>query len=245
VKTLTLVHANVKTLELAERAIPPNNYKYAIIKHRPRDVGGLRFAPDTVPIQDQPARTGKGHTIPISPAWFRHLHAINSEGGYAYIRSIGAMWINNDYDQDDPLAMAWAESVNCGGNFIAYDRETKTHVHLVAQDHTLHADTELNPLISNWFSMPWLYWKACAISKYGQIRNVASGLDVYFALIQYGDLWMHKDSLELFPEGNYNYQLRATNVYDGNRPLMTVARDRTRTFYTNWRINETGVVPPA
>ncbi|MBU2051293.1 MAG: hypothetical protein KKH61_20290, partial [Gammaproteobacteria bacterium] len=79
----------MKTLKIVKNYSTPSPppYKFAIVKHRPRDneAGfGIQFSPDTVPMQDQAQGTGKGDTIPILDPWWEYMQKINTPDGYSY-----------------------------------------------------------------------------------------------------------------------------------------------------------------
>ncbi len=251
-----------------------NLTKVAIIKHKPR--GGdsflsafyskvrnlilpkkfaIEFYPDTIVMQDQPKGTLKGHTIPVLDPWWSHLEKINSPQSYEYTRSVHKMWINIEYRIDGKIPQA--ESIHCGGNYVTYDVESSTHIHLVAYPYTMKTNT-LDPNIDNWHFNPHKFWKACAINSSGQIINVGNnrdepglGLDVYFPLLKYGEVYLPKTDVEFFPAlpANSTYELRGMDVYLNQNgslsPLMTTTTDRKRTYYTDWfRLETVGVVPP-
>jgi hypothetical protein len=182
---------------------PPLPYRFGILRHRPRDVlPNFEYAPDTIPLQDRPAGRGKGDVIPVLPPWWDYIHKLNpGEKEYRYTRSIGAMWINIPYDQDDPNPNPppKAESIGNGGNFVAFDLMTDTHGRLVSWSYAQDT-SELDPSKYNWYEMPWLVWKAVAINLAGDLRNVGQGLDVYFPTLRFTELWTHRLDVELFPE---------------------------------------------
>jgi hypothetical protein len=222
-------------------------YNFAIVRHIPRDVlssEGKPFAPDTVPMQDRPAGSGKGDPIRILPSWWSFIRKINNDKGYKYVNSIFAMWINNPFNQEDPNAKVNAESIIGGGNPVAYDMETTTHIRLVSWSFDKDTST-LNPLLDNWYWKPYLFWYPVAIDIHGNLIHVSGGVDAYFPLIKHTELWMNKNSVELFPDG-YDYVLRGMNVYNGStsNPLMTVDKMGKRTFYDGWKIDTYGVLPP-
>jgi hypothetical protein len=190
-------------------------------------------------MQNIPAGTGKGDPIHIESNMWHLIERINSVRGYQWARSIGNMWINLDYAIDTPYSTARAESIHCGGNFFKYSEETATHVKLVAYD--WRADT--TNITDNWFTDSAIFWKACAIRVDGKVINVANDLDVYFPLVSERPLWMNKKDVELFPDTGADYQVRGCDVYDGNKPLMTVDAGGRR-FYTTWFYLDTlGVIP--
>lgn len=205
--------------------------KFAIVRHRPR-AGGLSFFPDTCPMQNVPNGTGKGDDIHIESNWWHHIERINSERGYKWARSIGNMWINKTYNIDVPYSTAPAESIHCGGNFIAYDLETPHHVRLVAYPYRM----DTTNLKDNWFNKPWMFWKACMVNSEGEIGKVANALDVYFPLIAERELWINKIYIEKFPDGP-DYRLQGKDVYDGSRPLLVNGN-----FLTDWKLETKGVV---
>jgi hypothetical protein len=122
----------------------PTQYKFAIIKHRWRTTSsGLIAPPDTCPFNDLPTNLEtKGTSIPIRSNWWRFIKQINNPGGYEYARSIGNMIINTSYDQDaaEPQPPAMAESIGCGGNFIAYDKEINEYVRIVSYNYLDNTD---------------------------------------------------------------------------------------------------------
>lgn len=249
-------HFNTQTLVYNEIKPPP--YKFAIVKHgiyNDSNEWGITYYPDARPMQDRPVGTGKGNTIPILPSWWSYMRKINTPEGYTYNRSIGAMWINIWYDQERDKPTPRAESIHCGGNFVAYEEETGTHVKLISYDYRMKTDV-LNPAVDNWHMKPYMFWKAVAVDKSGNMINPhvkSKGIDVYFPLIRNTELWMNKKDLELFPvpPDGVQYDLRGVNVYGWNAqrgdflPLLTYT-DRVRRFHTDWfSLSTVGVIPPA
>lgn len=174
--------------------------QYAIVRHHPRpplrtDAGKnmrMIFYPDTVPMENIPAGDSKGPVIFVFDPIWKHLRAINSERGYNYTRSIGAMWINIPYkDGQTPKA----ESIHCGGNFVQIKKRQNGHVLLKSISNRVASV----PDEWTWLNHPELHWKACAVNSYGDIINVANELDVYFLLIHETELWMDLNDLEVFP----------------------------------------------
>lgn len=234
-----------RTKEYKEAA-PFPTYRYAIIKHRYEGRGGnLVFYPDTCPFGDAPnSSDGKGTSVQIYPEWWKFIKKINNGSGYEYARSIGNMIINNYYNQEalDPEPPATAESIGCGGNFLAFDNQIGNKVHAIC--YNKFDDTDLlDPLVHNWVSRPWEIWKACAVDVNLRVINVANALDVYWPMIARTEFWVHTDYLEMLPLGP-DYKFRGVNVYNGTQPLLTTVNG-VRTFYNGWHINTTGVVPPA
>jgi len=178
---------------------------------------------------------------------WRYMEKVNLPypGGYKYTRAKNALWINNaEWDNEIPYNPSdEAVSHICGGNFIAYDTETPTHVRLVSYANDLDMNRVLNPEIDNWVMKPYKWWKAIAVNKDGTLINVGQDVDAFFPLLRGKyELWMYKKHLEFFPKG-YHYQLRGCNVYDAGRPLLTVV-GRKRMFHTSWRLETVGVIPP-
>lgn len=188
--------------------------KLAYVKHNFARVGfpQIKYFPDVIPMNDTPNTTQKGRTIPIAGNWWRYIEKINSEAGYKYTRSIGAMWINIEYNNEIPYSTGRAEPVHCGGNFLSYDLETNTHVRVIAWDNGMDT-SHLDPAIHNWKNMPHMFWKACAVERDGtKVINVSAG-DVYFPLIcnvpQFGlpaEMWMRKSNLDLLGEREYTFK---------------------------------------
>jgi hypothetical protein len=195
--------------------IPTVKIKLAYIKHQPERSGfNIRFYPDTCIMQDEGRGKLKGRTIPIHENWWRYIEKINDERGYKYARSIGAMWINIGYDIDTPYSMAKAESIHCGGNFIEWDLETRTHVRVVSYPNDFDASI-LDPLVDNWMNKPHRFWKVVTINLDGKLLNPTvrgAGADVYIPIIcnvrQFGKepgLWIEKDKLQIFAEDFYTF----------------------------------------
>lgn len=225
-----------KTIDYLEKY---SGRRYAIIKHRWREsTPPLKFPPDTCPFGSSPSGDGKGTTIPIRITWRNHIKKINNSKGYDWCMSVGNMWINTPYTEgQDPKA----ESIGCGGNFLAFDEETTTHVKAISYKWTDDASI-LDPTIHNWQNRPWMIWKACAIGEDGRVINVSNALDAYIPMIAKTDFWVHKKYLEMLPTG-YDYRFSGVNVYDKAQPLLTV-EGGIRKFHTSWKIDTVGVVPP-
>ncbi len=249
-------HFNTQTLVYKEIRPPP--FKFAIVKHVIPDVSAgfkITYYPDAVPMQDRPKGTGKGSGIPVFSSWWSYMRKINTPEGYSYNRSVGAMWINAEYRDEDgkEIKTPVAESIHCGGNFVAYEEETNTHVKLISYDYRMKTDV-LNPVVDNWFMKPYLFWKAAAVGISGKIINPhvkSKGIDVYFPLIRNTELWMNKNDLELFPTppDGVQYDLRGVNVFGWKNgdilPLLTYT-NRVRKFHTDWfKLSTVGVIPPA
>ena len=251
-------HFNSQKLVYTEFKPPP--YKFAIVKHGvyvPENEWGITFYPDARPMQDRPQGTGKGDTIPVLNPWWEYMQKINSPDGYSYNRSVGALWINIEYRDanGNQIKIPRAESIHCGGNFIAYEEETNTHVKLISYDYRMKT-SGLNPSVDNWQMKPYLFWKAVAVSSDGKLLNPhvkGKGIDIYFPLIRNTDLWMNKNDLELFPSppDGVQYYLRGVNVYGLHAqrgdllPLLTITNG-VRKLHTDWfRLSTVGVIPPA
>jgi len=253
-----ILHTEGESRLFEKRQVPVQPpYKFAIVKHViPNETGefNITYYPDAVPMQDQPKGTGKGDTIPILNPWWEYMQKINTPDGYSYNRSVGALWINIKYKDADgnQIKTPRAESIHCGGNFIAYEEETDTHVKLVSYDYRMKT-VGLDLEIDNWFMKPWMFWKACAVNSGGKVINPyvkSRGIDVYFPLIRNTELWMNKNDLELFPDppAGWSYEPRGVDVFAFNGmgyiPLLTVV-DGQRMFHTDWfRLQTTGVIPP-
>jgi len=226
-------------------------YKYAIVRRHANTKPYPEFAPDIPAMQNGRGPygvpgvndTGEGLEIPIMANWWKYIKKTNSDKGFAYTQSVGLLWMNdrNWVNAVPGVTTGMAVSHIGGGNFISYDTETATHVHLVAYDYRMNTDT-LDPKEDCWKENATMFWKASATNMEEKIINVGN-IDVYFPLIKgYADLWMNKKQLELLPVGP-DYVFRGCNVYDGKKPLMTVV-GRTRTFHTSWKIETMGVIPP-
>jgi len=226
-----------------DNVINVNPLRYAIIKPRSdgRGYGGLDFVPDTAPLQDSPSGTGKGAQVEVRPELWRYIEKINTPADYGYTRAIGKMWINSPYAINTPYSTAKAESLSCGCNIVAYTDETSTHVKLLSRPWGFDT-SKLNPEIDNWHNYPYLFWKAQAISPFGQLIKVGEAQDVYFPLIHNTELWMAKSMIELFPVGP-RYRFYGLNVYDRDKPLLIV-NSSGRHFYNGFRINTPSLIPP-
>jgi len=221
-------------------------HRFAIVRHDPRDTLPDKYAPDTITMQDFPSKagTGKGAEIPIYPNWWSYLRKINSDKGYSYTRSIGAMWINTWYDQEHPNPQPPAKAVSIigGGNFVRIDKRLDGWNRLVAFPKDFDT-SKLDPAKNNWYQESDSFWYPVAINAAGKMIKTNGG-DVFFALIANTELWLHDTQIELLPDG-YDYKFRGTDVYDGTDPLMTVSQNRVRRFYrTDWRLDTIGVIPP-
>jgi hypothetical protein len=265
-------------------AMPPVQpvvpHRYAMVKHHPRPFtellpgpapryslqgafiqNGMVFYPDTVPMQNTPAKTTKGDPIRIFDGIWNHIRAINSDRGYSYTRSVGAMWINLHYVEGE---IPRAECIHCGGNFVEIERWENGHALLKSY---LNTDTTI-PDTDTWFNKPELHWKACAIDINGKVINVNNALDVYFPLVcaTGSELWMYWDDLEEFAEippvglnvgiletgmtaTIYDYRLEGASVYGvtqyGEIPLLLARVPGEYKFPTTWMLQQTiGVIPP-
>lgn len=208
-----------KIVEYQESEPVVERLKLAIIKHDFSRYGfGITYFPDVITVQNtgDPVSGGsKGNPVFVRSPWWRLIEKLNShdERSYRYTRSIGYMWINTDYNQNLPYSQAQAVSVVCGGNFIAYDLETPTHVRIITFDNFLKADQVLDPALINWHVAPHKVWKACSVERNGTlIRKVAEGLDVYIPYIaphayfgKPAEMWIEKWKIEILGERNYSF----------------------------------------
>jgi len=211
------------------------NRRYGIVKHPDWFQMYIKGKPVVVlpsakPMQDRPTGDGKGNTIPISDSWWKYIRKINDDKGYGYARSVGLLWINIKYTTGTPRA----ESVMSGGNYIAWDEETYTHVKLLSYKWDM--DTSLlNPAVHNWREMPWMFWKCSGYDQAGNTSKVLAGVDCYIPRIALTELWINKKSIEIFPDG-YDYKFYKSNVYDGDTPLFTIINGVSR-FWTGWNFS--------
>ena len=185
-----------------------DDLQYCIIKHKPRDAIPGKYAPDTCPLQDHPVPDRrKGAAILVMPLAWDYMRKINDDQGYKYCRSVNAMWINTAYDQEDPDAVAHAESISCGGNFLSYKKGDVENDCIKLQCFPNNQDFSIfDPQTVNWFTRPDLFFKAIAINADGDLINVRDGVDCFIPLMARttnngtGELWLGLDYVELFPE---------------------------------------------
>ena len=193
---LSLVYQDA-TIEYAERKAQDPVLKFARVKHDPARVDPREMAlyPDAVHVQDRPIGTGVGASILILPPVWRKSEEINNEAGERYAKTSQAMWINlmgdEPRDIDIEHEVVHAESIISGGNLVAYDYETATHIRLVAPRY------DEKSFVGNFYTHPWLYWYPTAINSAGRIFRVTSGIDVFFPLLKRTELWMHKSLVVL------------------------------------------------
>lgn len=198
--------------------------KLAYIKHNFERYGfpELNYFPDVIMMNDVSGTSQLGRNIPVKENWWRYIEKINNPLGYKYARSIQMMWVNIGYDNDVPYSTAKAEAVHCGGNFVSWDIETSTHIRLISWAND-YDTSKLNPAVHNWRTMPYMFWKACSVERFGsRVRNVGADLDVYFPFIcntpQFGlpaELWMEKSKVELLGEEAFTFN--NGNVYLDNK----------------------------
>ena len=218
--SLTASFAGTQALYELQVAPDVPRLKLAYVNHEfSRPHGNLAYYPDTIPLQDQPKGSLKGRNIAIRSNWWHYLEKINTDPrSYSYTRGVHNMWINSEYDVQTPYSTGKAESICCGGNFVAYTEETATHLKIMAWDNHLDTST-LDPEINNWFNQPYLFWKACAVKQGGgAVINVASALDVYIPIIcneaQFGlpaELWIEKSRVQILGENDWTFH--NGNVY--------------------------------
>lgn len=214
-------------------------YGYGIMKPVWREFGTppLFAPPATIPLQETPFGDEKGTPYRLLVEHKNHIQSISPASGFQWMMKPFNMVINDEYSYwENPLC----QLIGCGGNYFAYDKETKTHVRLVSYNWL--DTTYLDPKIHNWLHYPWKIWKAVAITKEGVVRNVGASLDAYWKLISKRELWVHRDFVELFQVG-LNYRFYGVDVYNGKTPLLTIQNGQ-RVFHTNWRIQTANVVPP-
>jgi len=211
----------------------PAGRRFGIVRHPEWHeviINGVPAAsqPSAMQMQDRPIGDGKGNTIPISDKWWSHIRKINNDAGYGYARQVGLLWINIPYTDKTPRA----ETVISGGNFIAWDEETNTHVKLLSYGWDMDTSV-LSPQYHNWLQLPYMFWKCSSYTQAGYTMKVLDGVDCYIPRIALTELWINKNSIEIFPVG-YNYQFLGSNVYDGDSPLFTITNG-VKKFHTDWR----------
>ena len=197
-----------------------------------------------VAMQDREVGVGKGNTVPIGQNVWSFLKKINQHPrAMEFWESEGWLWINIPYKKEGKTPRG--ELIMSPGNIVSWDEENYDHVKLLSYD--CNVDTsKWDPKYVNWKYMPDRFWKATSYNRAWQINNVGAGIDAYTMRIRNPgtDVWMCKSSIEPFPEGDYQYRLRGTDVYDGERPLMKVIKGQ-RVFYDHlWRLEAPGVIPP-
>ena len=224
--------------------VPGRRYGIVKVSHEYPPIYSQDTVAGAVAMEDRLFGKEKGNSIPVFDNVWSYLEKINPDPrAMPFWRSEGWLWINIPYIDEGKTPRC--ESIMSPGNIISWDEETNSHVKLLAYDCDM--DTSLlNPSIENWKYRPDLFWKATSYNRNWEINNVGNGIDAYTMRIKNigSTLWMHKDSIEVFPKGNYQYRLLGTDIYDGDQPLMKVIGNQ-RIFYTDWRIESPSVIPPA
>ena len=196
-------------------------------------------------LQDKPAGTAKGNTIPVFDSVWRYADKINSDPrAMPFWESEGWLWINIPYKAENKTPRC--ESIVSPGNIISWDEETYTHRKIISFDCTVET-SYLNPDKDNWIYRPDLFWKATSYNRNFEINNVGYGIDAFMMRIKNPgtDLWIHKDEIEEFPvRPNYQYRLRGTDVYNGEEPLMRVVGNKRIFYRSDWKMEAPSVIPP-
>ena len=195
-------------------------------------------------LQDRPSGTAKGNTIPVFDSVWGYINEINNDPrAYPFWRSEGWLWINIPYKAERKTPRC--ECIVSPGNIISWDEQTYTHRKVLSYECTINTLSALDPDKDNWKYRPDLFWKATSYNRNWEINNVGNGIDAFTMRIRNPgtDLWIHKDEIEEFPAGNYQYRLLGTDVYDGEQPLMRIVGNQ-RVFYTGWKITSPSVIPP-
>lgn len=246
------------------KALVTTPANYAIVKHHPRQVGTLHTVPDTVGMADRVGGgDGKGSVIKIFDNIWRHIRNINSDRGYNYARSVGAMWINGEYGTT-PTDYAKAESITCGGNFVRILKWDSGYAEIASFN---YRRTLPIPIWQNWQSAPHLHFKAVAINSRGDLSNVANNLDVYFPVLRQTGRFMHWTNVEEFPiippggmlltrkaDGKQirilDYRCRGASVQGLTVAgswiyLLKCTQPGERIFpFADWSLETVGVIPP-
>jgi hypothetical protein len=157
----------------------------------------MKNYPDAIILQDRPIGKQLGHGIPILPPVWSCLRERNNNAAWAWITTYEAMWINNSGvgGEIDITQKVNAECIIGGGNLVAYDYETDTHIRLVAYDYR----TSNFPTLENFITRPYLFWYPTSIDANGNIYKVAGGIDAYIPLLKYTELWIRKSEVTLLP----------------------------------------------
>lgn len=271
--------------------------KYAILRHRkewdadwPESVKPNVSLPETFQVNDHPA-IGKGPQLPILPRMWDYIRAINDDVGYKYARSIGAMWINKQYNPDDPADTPMAESIRCSHNFVRIIGEDGGSFQIAAFPHTEDLFAHFDPAKHNWYTMPDMFWKAIAASTENNHINPLKGANCFLPSLTkvekdgtVNPLFVPKSRVEVLPdpplrvtitvpvlnvrqlpsthpdvavidhfvEGEeavvFEYKLRGACVwgltYKGWIALLYSVVPGQRQFFTSWKLDTLGVIPP-
>jgi hypothetical protein len=166
--------------------------KFARVNHDYERGDWLPLFPDEIVLLSQGVGTQKANNYLVLSHVWDWLRANNNDAAWDWLTDYEAMWINNNAEggEIDITGKVNAEPIIGGGNLIAYDMETDSHVRLVTFN---YADT----IVGNFFTAPWLFWYPTAVNTSRVVRKIAGGIDVYIPLLSYAESWIQKSKITL------------------------------------------------
>ena len=156
------------------------------LKRRPRRAW-RRVLPETVPFNQKP-RGGKGKSMVLTPDILDLLHALNpGEKEFRFVTGRKTGWVNK-WKGNMPVA----ECLSMGGNIVYVEEVRGKFVRIASIDITEfipdHYTHKNNPLLIHKFS---------CITKKDTKAKPSSGLDVYYPVLSWGELWVARDRVHL------------------------------------------------
>jgi len=169
-------------------------YKFARVNHDYDRGDWLGLFPDEIVLQSQGTGNQKANNVPIRPQVWSWLRANNNDAAWTWLTTYESMWMNNNGKggEIDITGKVSSEPLTCGGNLIAYDAETTTHVRLVTFNYN-------DPIVGDFKTTPWMFWYPTAVNTSRVVRKVAGGIDVYVPLLSYAESWIEKSRITLLP----------------------------------------------
>ena len=205
---LSLTRKQGEKINLVERPVSP--YKFARVNHDYERGDWLGLFPDEVVLQLQGTGNQKANNYLVLYHIWVWLRQNNTDGAWDWLTDYEAMWINNngiggeiDYpktEAENATKKISAEPIIGGGNLIAYDKETATHVRLVTFNYK-------DAIVGNFNTSPWMFWYPTAVNASKQVRKIAGGIDAYIPLLSYAESWIEKSRLILLPHQPTNWTI--------------------------------------
>lgn len=199
-------------------------HQYAIVHHPAwNEAYGHTLQPSAMQMQNRPIGDGKGASMPVQNYWWDYIRKINTADGFAAAQSVGVLWGNN---QPEAGKLRMVETVMSGGNLVAFDEETTTHIAPLYYDMNF-PPIHLHPLADNWYWKPWRFWKQYSYDSAGVTNKILNGVDSQIPLLGTAKLWLPKKNITILPD-THDYVFRGVEIWDGVMPLMTFENGRVR-----------------
>jgi hypothetical protein len=206
----------------------------------------------------QQDNTVKGASMRINPAWLHYLDHFHTPAASNWLWTPWMLWINRPFVGDrrgsqlpnaDPAPVI--ECISGGYNIVQVIGETDFHYETFALS-TDENPNRYDPAVFNFRHYPWIFWKAQARTRLGELQNVGSGLDVFHIHFRKpaDRHYIHKSRLDLFPEPPFSvfdgesFHMIIDYQFDHSRIPLLIATPKEIRYPTTWKEDGRPVIPP-